>query len=135
MADPIVITAANIIPVAGFVPYDGTSGVTVTAGQWCYLDSTTSTFKLADADLSSAAAAVVGMALHAALASQPLRLIQAGSVGMGAILTAGLFYYLSKTAGGMCVIADATSCRISMLGYATTTSNLSLRITNTDVSV
>ena len=134
MAD-LVITASAIIPVSGFTPYDGTAGATITAGQMCYLDAVTSTIKLADADLSSAGAAVVGMSLHAALASQPLRLIIGGSVGMGAILTAGLFYYLSKTAGGICPIADATTCRISLIGYGTTTSNMSLRITNTDVLV
>ena len=135
MAD-LTITASAIVPVSGFTPYDGTAGVTITAGQVCYLDAATNLVKLADADLSSAAATVKGIALHAALANQPLRLIIGGSLGMGAILTAGVFYYLSDVAGAIRPVADIGSGdRVSLLGYGSTTSNLVLSIVNTDVAL
>lgn len=135
MAD-LSITAANVIPVAGFSLYQGTAGATITAGQVVYLDTTTSTIKLADNDATAATAVVQGIALHAALASQPLQVIIGGSLGMGAIFTAGVFYYLSATAGGICPVADLVSGkRVSQIGYASTTSNLVVQPINTGVTL
>jgi preprotein translocase subunit Sec61beta len=134
MAD-LTITVANIIPVTGYTAYDGTAGATITAGLVCYYDESAGTIKIADNDTSAATATVKGIALHAALASQPLRLIIAGSLGMGAILTAGVFYYLSDD-GGICPVADlGTPERVSLIGYGSTTSNLVLTIVNTGVAL
>lgn len=134
MAD-LTITAANIVPVSGFTPYDGTSGATITAGLACYLDSAAGTIKIADNDASAAAATVKGISLHAALAGQPIRLIVGGSLGMGAILTAGVFYYLGED-GGICPVADlGTPEWVTLIGYGSTTSNLVLSIVNTGVAL
>lgn len=132
----LVITVANIIPVSGYTPYDGTAGATITAGQVCYYDESAQTIKLADNNGTAALAVAKGIALHAALASQPIRLIIGGSLGVGAILTAGVFYYLSDTAGGICPVADLLAGeRVSLIGYGSTTSNLVLSIVNTTVQL
>jgi hypothetical protein len=134
MAD-LTITAANIIPVSGYSEYQGTAGATITAGQVVYLDSN-SLLQLADNNGAAALATVKGIALHAALANQPLKIIIAGSLGFGAILTAGNFYYLSETAGAICPWGDlGAGERVSQIGYASTTSNMVLNIVNTGVAL
>lgn len=134
MAD-LTITPSAIVPVVGFTPFDALSGATITAGLACYLDAVTNTIKIADNDTSSATATVKGISLHAALANQPLRLIMGGSLGMGAILTAGVFYYLGED-GGICPVADlATPEWVTLIGYASTTSNLVVTIINTGVAL
>jgi len=131
----LTITDSAIIPVSGFTPFDGTAGATTTAGLACYLDAAALTIKIADNDTSSATATVKGISLHAALAGQPLRLIIGGSLGMGAILTAGVFYYLGED-GGICPVADLASPEwVSLIGYGSTTSNLVLSIVNTGVAL
>jgi hypothetical protein len=134
MAD-LTITASAIIPVSGFTPFDAMAGANITAGLASYLDAAAGTIKIADNDASAAAATVKGISLHAALTSQPIRLIIGGSLGMGAILTAGVFYYLGED-GGICPVADlGTPEWVSLIGYGSTTSNLVLSIVNTGVAL
>lgn len=126
MAD-LVITAANITPgtTTGYTPVKqtGTAGETITAGQSVYLLSSDSKLYKADANASSASAAAVGIALHAALAGQPLTYISSGALNFGAILTAGLYYVVSATAGGIAPTADLASGWYStLLMYAYSTS-------------
>lgn len=128
MAD-LTITAANMIPVSGF-SFEQTllSGAAITIGQSVYLDTTTSTWKLADANGSAATAGSggVGVALtSAAAAAQPITVMTGGSLAFGAILTVGILYCVSATAGGICPYADLTTGdRVTVLGVASTTSNL-----------
>lgn len=136
MAD-LSITAANIIPVSGYGSYFGTSGGTITAGLVCYLDSTTDTVKAADNDDTAAKATVKGIALNAASANQPIKLITGGSLGMGAILTVGEIYVLSATGNGEIAPEGdlASGDYVSILGVASTTSNLILNIFNSGAQV
>jgi hypothetical protein len=133
MAD-ISVTAASVLKGTGATTQNGIAGVSITAGQPLYLDSATNTLKLADVDLSSAAATVVGIALHAAGAGQPIQYQDGGAMTFNAVLTAGKVYVATATAGGIALIADlATNWRTSILGYATSTTSLTVRIINTDV--
>jgi hypothetical protein len=119
MAD-LTVTAASVLWTSGSkIP--GIAGAAVTAGQAVYLDSTTSTLKLAQADGTAAEAAAVGIALHAAGTGQPLVYADQGSViNIGATTTKATTYMVSATAGGVAPQADLTSGqRISRLGYAT----------------
>lgn len=104
----------------------GTAGATVTAGQPVYVDAADgNSLKPADANASATTAAAVGIALHAALDGQPLEYITAGPLALGAILTQGLWYVVSATAGGICPTADLASTHFStLLGYAHSTSVL-----------
>jgi hypothetical protein len=66
--------------------------------------------KLADANLSDAAAEVVGIALHAAAAGQPLKYVELDEdFTPGATLTSGTTYILSGTAGAIAPDADAVT--------------------------
>lgn len=131
MAD-LTITVANVVPVAGYQAESGyLAGATITRGATVYLDSTTSTWKLADCDASAAAAgsAGVGISLSDVVATQPMLVMQGGDLGLGAILTVGQIYCVSATAGGIAPYADlTTNGRVTILGVASTTSNLKLRM-------
>lgn len=126
----ISVTAASVLKGTGASTATGIAGATITAGQPLYADSSASnTLKPADCDLSSAAATVVGISLHAALTGQPITYLTAGNMTFNAVLTTGKAYISSATAGGIAPIADlATGWYTTMLGIATSTTNLSVNI-------
>lgn len=137
MAD-LVITAANVVPVAdGSTFRQGYAGEVVSAGMPVYLHAASNTLRKAKANTTAAEAVVSGIACHDAEVGQPLTIIVAGDIGLGAVLLAGKYYVLSgAAAGGIAPVADLTTgWRSSLLGYATTTSNLKVNILNTAVAV
>lgn len=136
MAD-LTITAANVVKGSSSSVKNGVAGATITAGQAVYEDATDSNkLKLADANASSATAACKGIALHAALSGQPIAYIDGGDLGVGTILTAGTIYVLSATAGGIAPAADLTTgWRTTILGVATTTSNLKVNLNRSDTAI
>lgn len=138
-ASDLSITAANVVSGTTPTPQfeNGTAGATITAGQVVYKDATTNTYKLADNDGASAAlASVAGIALHGASSGQPLKVQTAGGINVGATLTVGEIYVLSATPGGIAPKADlATGKRVTVLGVATTTSNLMLKSIVSGVAV
>lgn len=106
----ITVTAASVVKGANGLTKLGTAGATITAGQVLYLDSTTGTLKLADNNLSAAAATPVGIALNGGASGQPIEyLYEDDDFTPGATLTQGLLYVLSGTAGGIAPSADLTS--------------------------
>ena len=126
------ITASGVLLISGSV-YNGTAGVTITAGQPCYLH-TDGTLKLALAGGTAAEAAVYGVSLHAALAGQPLCLVLAGIYGVGATVVVGGMYALSATAGLICPIADIINPNyVSALGVAVTAARIELKINNSGI--
>lgn len=136
MAD-LTITAGSVLPGANAVIERGTAGASVTAGQVVYLEAATTTYKLADSDSGTAEVrSPRGIALHAASSGQPLAVQTSGSITIGATGTSGLAYYLSKTAGGICPVADiATGGYATVLGIMTSTTVLKLNITESGVAV
>lgn len=109
MAD-LVITASQVKAGAGAVEGTGVAGAAITAGQAVYEDQADGKIKLADANLSLAAAKSRGVALHGALANQPIRYQKGGKVilGAGANPVKGTIYGVSGTAGGIAKLADPT---------------------------
>jgi hypothetical protein len=128
MAD-LTITAANVKKTDSTLITEGIAGATITAGQPVYKDSTASNkLKPADADVLASAAAV-GIALHGASADQPLKYATGGNLTLGVVMTAGAVYVVSTTAGGIAPVADLGSGDfVTLLGIATSTSNLKLSI-------
>lgn len=128
MAD-LTITAANIIPVAGYLFKDALSAAALTQGQSVYLDSNNK-WALADADASATATGTVGITLsEATAANQPVRAIVSGDLGFGAILTDGQIYVVSTTAGGIAPYSDlGAGDFVTILGVASSTSNLKVHI-------
>ena len=70
MAD-LAITASQVKAGASAVEGTGVAGATITAGQSVYEDATDGRIKLADSNLSLAAAKAKGVALHGALDLDP----------------------------------------------------------------
>ncbi len=136
MAD-ISITAANVKPRSNTVVKHGTAGATVTAGQALYKEAATKTMKLSDNDSATAEVrAIAGIALHAASTDQPLAYASGGDIDAGATLTAGVDYYLSGTAGGICPRADVTTGDDPIrIGIAKSTSILTLDFADPDVTL
>jgi hypothetical protein len=129
MAD-LSLTAANVVPGSGAVIVHGTAGATITAGQVVYLDSADNRYKLADCDNATAAIrAAVGIAVNGAASGQPIAIQIGGELALGTVLTAGVAYYLSPTAGGIAPIADILSGDHTVLvGLAKSTSILTVSV-------
>lgn len=90
----------------------GTAGATITAGQWLYRDAYTQKLLLADANVTAAAAASVGVALNGASDGQEVDFAGPGSVvdyGAAAAVPAGKVLILSDTAGNATPHTDATT--------------------------
>lgn len=135
MAD-LSITAASVASSTDAQFFNGTAGATITAGQSVYLDSTTNTLKLADANASAATASVYGIALHATLSGQPLQVQVSGNINLGATLGVGTVYVQSATAGGIAPAADlASGWRTSVLCIGTSSSNAIMCIRNSGAAV
>lgn len=126
MAD-LSITPSSVATSLGS-QVSATAGVAISAGQAVYLDSTTSTIKLADAN-ALLSAAVVGIAVNSAAAGQPITYQPTGLITIGATVVTGTAYYLSATAGGICLESDLVSGEyVTFLGIATSTTVISLNI-------
>lgn len=137
MAD-LAITATSVVPGAN-ASIDRTrfAGAAITAGQPVYLDAATNTYKLSDADSGTAALRVVnGIAISGAAAGQPIAVQTGGPLTLGATLAVGVMYYLSKTAGAICPVADLTTGAYpTALGFAISASVLQVNINGSGVAL
>lgn len=133
MAD-ITITATSVLKSTGAITASGVAGATITAGQALYIDtSDANKLKLADANLSSLAATVAGIALNGGASGQTIVYQLGGVITIGATVVAGTIYVASATAGGIAPAADiAAGWRTSIIGVATSTSVIKLNIFNSD---
>ena len=129
MAD-LTITAANVVAGSNARKTSGIAGVAITAGQAVYLSSTTGKYLLADTDSATAEARVpVGIALNGAAAGQPVEVQTSGDITIGATVAAGVAYYLSGTAGGICPVADVASGDYpSIIGMGISTTEIRIDI-------
>lgn len=137
MAD-VSVTAAEVLPEVPGTILDNTRlfGATVTAGQAVYLDTTTNTWKLADANSSAATATVGGIAMNGGAAGQVASIAVAGTLDPGFTVTVGAVYVASATAGGIAPVADLTTgWRTTVLGVGITASQLKLILVNSGVAV
>jgi hypothetical protein len=136
MAD-LTITAANVKLVSGQTE-TMKAGASITAAQVVYQEASTSKAKLSDNDSATAEVrGIHGLALHAASADQPLTVAKNGAVvDLGAIVTAGVDYYVSGTPGGICPRADVVSTDDPIrVGMALTTSQLQLDFNDPNVTL
>lgn len=134
----ITVTAANVIPQSNAViDRSRNAGATIAAGEMVYLDATTKTWKLADADSATQEIQeTTGMALNGAAAGQPLAVQTSGDVALGVVLTAGSRYYLSSTPGKIEPEADLSAGEeINLIGLAKSTSVLTIKITRPGVTL
>lgn len=137
MAD-LTVTAANVAASTQAAKFNGTAGASITAGQALYIDTADldsygrGKLKLADANGSTAAKTVAGIALHAAASGQPVEYAVADpdfSHGIAA-LAAGDIVILSGTAGGLAPASDlASTMRANVVLVGTSSTKGVLRIT------
>ena len=134
MAD-LVITESNVVP---------SSSITKTA-----LINSAQVGKIASGDLVVQAAdqtilhadatnndANVYMAVSAGYADQTISLWQLGNIDLGSVLTQGVFYYLSATAGKIAPYADLlTGEYIVQLGVAVDADTLNFKPWVTNIAV
>ena len=132
----ISVTAAAVIAGSGAnVDRGEVAGATVTAGQAVYKDSTTGKCVLSDAN-GTGTRSVLGLTLNGASDGQPLAIVKGGDVTLNAVLTAGVPYFLSGTAGGICPEADvATGMQKIQIGIAKSTTVLHVSIQGTGVTL
>lgn len=126
------ITAANVLASTSALIRRGFAGAALTRGQPVYLDSAASYVgKLADAD-AEATAEVVGIALQDVASGQPFDYaVEDPDFTPGFTATVGVHYYLSTTAGGICLRSDVgTGDYVSALMIATSTTKVNLKIHN-----
>lgn len=129
MAD-ITITAANVVPDAGFTFRDCISGATLTAGMAVYLDPADSNKAKGAITTNATTANVLGIALHAALAGQPVRVMTGGTITIGGTTAVGIPYLTSDNAGGLAVLADnGAGDYVTFIGIGTSTTKIRLGIT------
>ncbi len=135
MAD-LVITAANVVRTSG-IKVEAIAGETITAGQAIYIDTSDSNeMKLSDCTTSATTAVVDGIALDGASDGQPIVYLKAGGVlNPGATVAVGKIYVLSAS-GAIAPVDDLTSADYTtIIGYATTTSSMTLTLDASGVQV
>ena len=110
-ASDLSITANSFLPGANAKKDIGIAGATLAIGQLIYLDSASQTWKLADANLSAAAASVSAIAASAGVSGQPFIYVYGDNdLTLGATLSmTAPVYCLSATAGGICPAADLST--------------------------
>ncbi len=127
----LAITASQVLAgTTGADFYYGVAAETITAGQALYLNAS-NLLALADANASVLTAAVKGIALHAALANQPLKIQTAGDLTLGAAAApvVGTVYIASGTAGGIAPVADkVTGWFCTILGVGKTGNILNMDV-------
>lgn len=135
MAD-ISVTPASVQRTDTTVVLSGIAGGTITAGQPLYKDAADANSLKAAVATSAATAAVVGIAAHGASDGQPIKYYGRGDVTFNAALTAGSVYVASAAAaGGIAPVGDMTTGNfVTILGVATSTTNLKLGITASGVA-
>ena len=136
MAD-LSITAANVQIAADPNIQHKRAGAAITAGQAVYISTDTGRALLADSNSATAEARVAfGIALNSAASGQPVAIQTGGDLTIGATLTAGVFYYLSDTPGGICPVADLGSGEYPCtIGMATSASVLRLSFKSPGVAL
>lgn len=129
MAD-VTITAANCIASSSATIRQGTAGATITAGDACYLDSATDTYKLAIAT-TLATSKARGIALNSCSTGQPVDICESDNTFTpGGTVAVGKIYVVSpNNAGGICLSSDAgvtTGTFTTVLGVGLSTTQIRL---------
>lgn len=126
------ITAANVLASASALLRRALAGAALTRGQPLYLDAADNyEAKPGDAD-AEASSIIAGIALQDVAAGQPVDYaIEDDDFDPGFAATEGVVYYLSTTAGGVCLRSDvATGDFVSVLMIGKANGNVVLRIIN-----
>lgn len=135
MAD-LTITATSVVAGSSATTTNGILGETVTAGQAVYKAADGLYYKADNNSATALARQATGIALNGGAINQPVPVLTAGPITIGATVTAGVAYYLSDTAGGICPVADLGAGEYPcLLGMATSTTVIDVKIQYPGVSL
>lgn len=127
MAD-LAITPEDIIAPSSARVWLGVAGEPITPGKAVYEDLAANRWHLADTE-AAALAERVGIALTTSAVGQPVSVARRGSIYMGGVLTPGSAYFVSQTAGGICLGDDLEGVEDRhLLGLASSDSLLGLHV-------
>lgn len=132
MAD-FTVTAANVVPTTA-ARNTLLAGEAITAGMALYKKGSDSKAYKAQSDGTLEEATVIGIALNDAAAGQVVSYQTSGSLTFGGTTFggAGKIVCASNTAGAIAPSADVTTGRrLSIIGYSTSTSVMTIDIKNT----
>lgn len=114
------------------------AGEAVTAGHVVYKKASDRKWWKAQSDGTAEESGVevaVGIALHGAAANQPLTVLTAGSLAIGATVVLAMVYVASVNPGGICPLADMVATnKLTIVGYGSTTGVLTLAVHATGVA-
>ncbi len=130
----ISVTAANVIPSTSATIYTGTAGATITQGQPLYLDTTTSTYKLANALTNNP---VAGVALVGASNGQQMVLCSRDpNFTPGFSVTTGNVILVGNVAGQLNPYEDrATGWYVTSLGVMIAPTKMNFYITGSNAAI
>lgn len=133
MAD-LTITGTSVKRVTG-TPSTKYAGATITAGMAIYVDPVTKTIFPTDADVLATAVAD-GIALNGAVVGQPVSYLPAeATITIGATVVTGTAYFLSTTAGAICLQTDLASGDFPFfVGFAINTTDIKLVMSGAGVA-
>ena len=97
----ISVTAANVVPDAGYTYRDMVAGATLTAGMSVYADAADSNKVKGAISTTAATANCIGILLNGASNNQPCRVMTGGTITIGGTVAIGETYSTSDTAGGI----------------------------------
>jgi hypothetical protein len=130
----ITVVAANVKPGSSTVTKQGTAGEAISAGQSVFV-AADGGIELCENDQAALDAACRGVALGDAAVDQPIVYAITGDVDMGAIMTIGETYVVGAAPGGIAPEVDVVTGEfLTVIGVATTTSNLKLGILQSGVA-
>lgn len=123
-------------------PETAVAGEAIDAGEVVYLDTGDTDAngkgkaKLAQCDGTALQATVKGIAINSAAAGQVVAIHTTGALTVNSVLTQGVTYYLSATAGKIAPRADlVTGNDVVLLGTASSATSLTVKIDNTGITV
>jgi len=130
----ISITAANVLPSSQATIFTGTAGATITQGQPLYLDTTTSTYKLANALTNNPVAGVA--CVGASNGQQMVICSRDPNFVFGGTVTTGNIILVGNTAGTIQPYEDRTTgWYVTSLGVMISTTRLNFYITGSNAAI
>jgi hypothetical protein len=130
----LTVTAANVLRLDG-ATVDGIAGAAITAGQVCYYDDTTQTYKLAGAAGTALIADARGIALNNAGIGQPVRILNGGHINPGGTVAVGIIYCVSATLGAIAPSADLASGNyVTILGIGVGVASIALGLVTSGIT-
>jgi hypothetical protein len=124
MAD-ITVTATSVVPGSDAQTLPVVWGETVTAGMSVYKAADGLWYKAQnDGTAIEAGSTKLGIALSGGAVNQPGTVQTGGTITIGATVVVGGVYIVSSAYGGVAPFADISTNRLSILGYAPTTTTL-----------